>query len=47
MAFEDLIRKVWKDKLEFVKLDADDPEELPIGPTTVISDDIGFIRRPG
>lgn len=55
MAFEDLLRKVWKDKLEFVKLaGADaavvpvpgpDAEILPVGPSTVIRDDIGF-KRP-
>jgi cytochrome P450 len=44
MAFEDLMRKVQRDKLEFVKLTGADPETLPIGPTTVISDDIGFVR---
>lgn len=45
MAFEDLIRKVWKDKLEFVKVAGADAEELPIGPGTVIGDNIGFNRR--
>lgn len=44
MAFEDLLRKVWTDKLEFVKVGGSDPEQLPIGPTTVIGDDIGFTR---
>jgi cytochrome P450 len=44
MAFEDLMRKVWKDKLEFVKVGGADPETLPVGPNTVISDDIGFVR---
>ena len=44
MAFEDLLRKVWKEKLEFVKLDGVKAEILPIGPTTVIGDDIGFVR---
>jgi hypothetical protein len=40
--FEDLLRKVWKDKIEFVKLDIPNPEPLPIGPTTVIGDDVCF-----
>ena len=42
MAFEDLLRKVWRDKLEFVKVGNADAEKLPIGPNTVIPDDIGF-----
>jgi hypothetical protein len=54
MAFEDLLRKVSRDKLDFVKVagaDAQvvpvpgpDPEVLPVGPSTVIRDDIGFVR---
>ena len=54
MAFEDLIRKVAKERLEFVKVAGVDaqkvplgprtPEMVPIGPTTVITDDIGFTR---
>ncbi|QZT62880.1 cytochrome P450 [Mycolicibacterium austroafricanum] len=45
MAFEDLLRKVWSDKLVFVKVGVGDgAEQLPIGPNTVISDDIGFVR---
>jgi cytochrome P450 len=43
-AFEDFLRKVWKDKIEFKKLNIANPEPLPIGPTTVIGDDIGFAR---
>jgi cytochrome P450 len=43
-AFEDFLRKAWKDKLEFVKLDLSNPEPLPIGPTTVIGDNMGFVR---
>ena len=35
---------LWKDKLEFVKVGGANPEQLPIGPTTVIGDDIGFVR---
>ena len=55
MAFEDLIRKVSKERLQFVKVAEANPEKVPlgpstqagmvpIGPTTVINDDIGFIR---
>jgi hypothetical protein len=44
--FEDFLRKVWRDKIEFEKLDIATPEPLPIGPTTVIGDDVGF-RRSG
>jgi hypothetical protein len=43
--FEDFLRKVWKDKIEFEKLDIATPEPLPIGPTTVIGDDVGFRRN--
>ena len=45
MAFEDLLRKVWTDRLEFVKVGGADAARLPIGPATVIGDDIGFVRR--
>jgi cytochrome P450 len=53
MAFEDLLRKTWNDKLTFVKiagattqvpLGPSTPEMVPIGPNTVITDDIGFTR---
>ena len=44
MVFEEFLRKVWRDKIEFVKLSIPNPEPLPIGPTTVISDDVGFLR---
>ena len=55
MAFEDLIRKVSEDRLQFVKVAAANPQKVPlgpstqagmvpIGPTTVINDDIGLIR---
>lgn len=42
--FEDLLRKVWKADIEFHKLDIANPEPLPIGPTTVIGDNVGFSR---
>lgn len=44
MAFEDLLRKAWRDRLDFVKVGGPDAEKLPIGPGTVIADDIGFAR---
>lgn len=44
LAFSDFLKKAWNDKLEFVQLDLSDPEPLPIGPTTVIGDNMGFVR---
>jgi hypothetical protein len=38
------LRKVWKSKVEFQTFDLANPEPLPIGPTTVIGDDVGFRR---
>jgi len=42
--FKDLLRRVWRDDIEFARLDGAD-ERLPVGPLTVITDDIGFTRR--
>src|SRR6476659_8099177 len=42
--FEDFLRKVWKSGIQFHKLDIANPEPLPIGPTTVIGDNVGFSR---
>lgn len=42
--FKDFFKKVWNDKIEFEKLNLPDPEKLPIGPTTVIDDNIGFTK---
>jgi hypothetical protein len=42
--FEDFIRKVWRDKIAFRKLDLANPGQVPIGPTAVIEDDLGFTR---
>jgi cytochrome P450 len=42
--FEEFLRKAWKDKIEFVKLNIPNPEPLPIGPTTVIGDNVGFVQ---
>jgi hypothetical protein len=42
--FGDFLRKVWKDKIEFVNLHLPNPRKIPIGPNAVIDDDIGFIK---
>ena len=42
--FEDFLRKVWKDNIEFKKLNIANPEPLPIGPAAVINDNVGFSR---
>jgi hypothetical protein len=42
--FEDFLRKVWKDKIEFVNLRLPNPKKVPVGPTAVIDDGIGFRR---
>jgi cytochrome P450 len=41
---EDFLRKVWKSKIEFEKLDIADPEPVAIGSAGVISDKVGFTR---
>jgi hypothetical protein len=43
--FEDFLRKVWKDRIAFEKFNIANPEMLPIGPTTVIGDNVGFTRQ--
>ncbi|ATM94490.1 Uncharacterised protein [Yersinia frederiksenii] len=42
--FEDFLRKVWRDKIVFNKLQLAKPGRVPIGPNAVIDDDIGFSR---
>lgn len=42
--FKDFCRKVWSDKIQFQQLGLTDPEEVPVGPTTVVYDNIGFTR---
>jgi hypothetical protein len=42
--FEDFLRKVWRDKIVFRKLNLANPDRVPIGPNAVIQDDIGFAR---
>jgi cytochrome P450 len=44
MAFEDVLRIAWRNKLEFVTVTGD-TGQVPIGPTTVIDDNVGFVRR--
>ena len=40
--FKDLLRKVWRDKITFGHLGIEHAEMLPVGPRTVVADDIGF-----
>ncbi|MGU3404767.1 hypothetical protein ACLBYF_22990 [Methylobacterium brachiatum] len=42
--FADFLRKVWSDKIGFVKLNISNAEKLPVGPTAVIADDLGFTQ---
>jgi hypothetical protein len=42
--FEDFLRKVWRDKIVFRKLNLPNPGEVPVGPNAVIVDDLGFSR---
>jgi cytochrome P450 len=42
--FKDLLRKVWSKKIAFIRLKIDNPELLPVGPRTVVPDNIGFKR---
>jgi hypothetical protein len=45
MVMEDFLRKVWRDKIVFQKLNLPNPGKVPIGPNTVIEDHFGFSRR--
>ena len=43
--FEDFLRKVWRDKIVFRKLDLANSGRVPVGPNAVIEDDdFGFTR---
>lgn len=42
--FEDFLRRVWESKVEFEQLSIPNPQRLPIGPATVIGDNVGFSR---
>ena len=41
---KDVLRKVWQDKIEFETLTLPQAEVLPVGPRTVVQDNIGFRR---
>jgi hypothetical protein len=41
---KELLRTAWADRLAFVKLDLERPERLPVGPGTIVDDDIAFER---
>jgi hypothetical protein len=43
--FADFLRKAWRDKITFHKLNLPKPARVPIGPNAVITDDIGFAKR--
>lgn len=43
-AIKDFLRKVWTDRIAFHHLPVDQPEKLPVGPLTVVEDNIGFTR---
>jgi hypothetical protein len=42
--FKDLLRNVWSKKIVFIRLNIDHPELVPVGPHTVVPDNIGFKR---
>jgi hypothetical protein len=39
---KEFLRAVWKEKISFVKLDIDNPGQVPVNPRTVLQDDIAF-----
>jgi len=41
---KDFLRKVWRDQIQFYRLDIQRPEELPVGPVAVVEDNIGFTK---
>jgi cytochrome P450 len=42
--FEDFLRQVWTEKIQFERLHVPDVERLPIGPGCLAADDLGFSR---
>ncbi len=42
--FADFLRKVWRDKITFHRLDLPNPRQVPIGPNAVIKDNLTFAR---
>jgi hypothetical protein len=41
---EEFLRTAWRGGVEFVRLDLEHPEKLPVSPRTLIDDNIGFQR---
>jgi len=41
---KEMLRKTWNSRISFVTLDLETPERLPVGPGTVINDNIAFTR---
>jgi len=39
---KEFLRKVWKDKISFARVDADKLGKAPVNPGTVLTDDIAF-----
>jgi hypothetical protein len=42
--FEEFLRKIWRDKIVFRKLNLTGPGQVPIEPNAVIEGDLGFSR---
>ncbi|MGD1864835.1 MAG: hypothetical protein ACFB0D_09785, partial [Phormidesmis sp.] len=42
--FKDFLRKVWTDKIRFEQIDQAGSQPVPVGPATVVQDDIVFSR---
>lgn len=40
---KDALRKIWKERYQFVSIDADRPKRLPVGPVTVVEDRYTFL----
>jgi cytochrome P450 len=41
---KEFLRKIWRDKISFVKLDIETPAKVPVNPGTLLDDDIAFTR---
>jgi cytochrome P450 len=41
---KEFLRTVWRDGIEFVRLDLEQPAKIPVSPRTVIDDNLGFQR---
>lgn len=39
---KEVLRMVWREQIEFVRLDLEHPEKLPVSPRTVIDDNLSF-----